>query len=419
MKAIIVQFTFGIVEFNEQHEFMEIYLFKKDPKLVAETLKKYDDGILSLQLSSFINTLLNKGFDNFSFENDKIIKAIEKNFNFKIEIIRSSKLKKLRLKMKTLAIESGFIETPNELLNWNREVSIELAKLKIKGASENKDLLISQSIQTLDDLDRTLNLFMNHIKEWYGIHFPELNRLVEKHETYAYLVMNLGNRENFSFPNLKNLSIQDENALKFSKAALSSIGARIAEFDLSKIQNLSSKVLGFYELRKEMENYVDINMEEIAPNIRTIAGSLLGARLVSVAGTLQNLAMKPASTIQVLGAEKAMFRSLKTGARPPKHGLIFQHNLLHDAKKWQRGKIARALAGKIAIAARIDAFNGKYVGDLLKNELDKRVTEIKKKYKDPPKFKESTKIEKKIGPKKRRRVKIRKKQRKNKFAFKG
>jgi nucleolar protein 56 len=97
-----------------------------------------------------------------------------------------------------------------------------------------------------------------------------------------------------------------------------------------------------------------------------------------------NLAKRPASTIQVLGAEKALFRSLKTGARPPKHGMIFQHTLLHDAKRWQRGKIARALAGKVAIAARVDAFGGRKIGDELKADLDRRIEEIHQKYDQPP-----------------------------------
>lgn len=421
MKAIIVQFTFGLVAFNEKCQLNEIFLFEKNPKLVAKNFKNYEDGILFLQLRSFINTLLNKDFTDFSFENNEIAKTVETAFNVRIGIIRSSTLKKLRMKMKLIAIKTGFIGNLEELLEWNRTVGIELTKLKITGASEKRDLIISQAIQTLDDLDRTVNLFMSHIREWYGVHFPEIDRLVEKHETYAHLVVNLGNRENFSISNLKNESMQDKDATKLSKAAVNSVGARMAENDLSQIRNLSRKILGFYELRKGMEKYIDINMKEIAPNTRTIAGSLLGARLISVAGSLQNLAMKPASTIQVLGAEKALFRSLKTGAKPPKHGLIFQHPLLHDAKRWQRGKIARILAGKIAIAARIDAFNGKYVGDLLKKEVDKRIAEIKKKYKDPPLNKEKYAKPggKKSRYKKKGRIRVKKKHRKNKSAIKG
>ena len=138
-----------------------------------------------------------------------------------------------------------------------------------------------------------------------------------------------------------------------------------------------------------MEEYVDNTMEEMAPNVKAVAGALLGARMISIAGSLQNLAMRPASTIQVLGAEKALFRSLKTGARPPKHGLIFQHTLLHDAKRWQRGKIARVIAGKLAIAARADAFGeGHYIGAQLKEDINKRIEEIREKYKEPPPPKE-------------------------------
>jgi nucleolar protein 56 len=129
-------------------------------------------------------------------------------------------------------------------------------------------------------------------------------------------------------------------------------------------------------------------MEEVAPNIKTLTGSLLGARLIAIAGGLTNLAKRPASTIQVLGAEKALFRSLKTGTRPPKHGIIFQHAYLHDAKRWHRGKIARALAGKLAIAARIDAFGGRCAGEELKANLEKRIEEIREKYVEPPQIHE-------------------------------
>ncbi len=136
-------------------------------------------------------------------------------------------------------------------------------------------------------------------------------------------------------------------------------------------------------MRQKLETYLDSVMEEVAPNIRVLVGSLLGARLIALAGGLNNLAKMPASTIQLLGAEKALFRSLKTGARPPKHGIIFQHSLIHEAKRWQRGKMARALAGKLAIAARTDAFSGKYAGDKLQTDLEKRISEIKERYNEP------------------------------------
>jgi nucleolar protein 56 len=200
--------------------------------------------------------------------------------------------------------------------------------------------------------------------------------------------MKLGDRENCTPENLEKENIPKERAALISKAAESSMGADIAERDLIQIQDLAKNVLEFYELRKNMDNYVDRTMEEMAPNVRAVAGALLGARLIAIAGSLQTLAMRPASTIQVLGAEKALFRSLKTGARPPKHGLIFQHTLLHDAKRWQRGKIARVIAGKLAIAARADAFGGRFIADDLKADINKRLEEIREKYKEPPPPKE-------------------------------
>jgi nucleolar protein 56 len=229
---------------------------------------------------------------------------------------------------------------------------------------------------------------MGRLREWYGVHFPELDRLIEKHETYARLVLDLGKREAFVLGALEKADIPKAKAEAASEIAETSMGADISDTDLAPIQTLAKNVLELYDLRQNMENYLDKTMEKVAPNMRFMVGALLGARLIAVAGSLRNLAMRPASTIQVLGAEKALFRSLKTGARPPKHGLIFQAALLHDAKRWQRGKIARALAGKLSIAARADAFGGRFVGDRLKQDLDKRIAEIQEKYKEPPPIKE-------------------------------
>jgi len=390
MQAIVVQFTFGIVAFDEKYNFKDVILYKKDPELAAETIINNENGKLSPEIESLIKSMQNKNFDEFLFENNNMAKAIRKTMNITIELAPSSEFRDLHSKMEQIAIESGFIKTSEELVLWNRNVSMAIAKLKIKTSSEHRDLIIAQAIQTLDDLDRTVNLFMSRLREWYGVHFPELDRLVDKHETYARLIEIIGDRDNFSISNLEKISMQKERAAKLSEAATNSMGAELKDVDLNQIRILSKDVLSLYELRKGMEKYVDATMESVAPNTRAVAGALLGARLISIAGSLRNLAMRPASTIQVLGAEKALFRSLKTGARPPKHGLIFQHALLHDAKRWQRGKIARALAGKIAIAVRTDAFNGKFVGDSLKKAVEKRLEEIKRKYKDPPPPKERT-----------------------------
>jgi nucleolar protein 56 len=263
-------------------------------------------------------------------------------------------------------------------------VTLELAKLRVKGAVEKRDLAVAQAIQALDDLDKTINLFMGRIREWYGVHFPELDRLLEKHETYCRLVLKLGDREKFAVESLVEEEIPNSKAEQIVEVAEASMGADISETDLAQIQALCKNILSLYQLRQALENYLDKTMEEVAPNTKALVGSLLGARLIALAGGLTNLAKRPASTIQVLGAEKALFRSLKTGTRPPKHGIIFQHTYLHEAKRWHRGKIARALAGKLAIAARTDAFGGRNIGEALKADLERRIEEIRQKYAEPP-----------------------------------
>jgi nucleolar protein 56 len=200
---------------------------------------------------------------------------------------------------------------------------------------------------------------------------------VEKHEMRISLINNLGRRENFIFENLKREGVSLKKAEQIAKIAQASMGVKLDDDDIDQIQKLCKSMLVLYTVRHSLERYVNTMMEDIAPNICVLAGPLLGGRLIALAGGLTNLAKMPASTVQVLGAEKALFRALRSGARPPKHGIIFQHSLLHDSKRGQRGKVARALAGKLTIAARVDGFSGRYIGDKLKEDLKRRIDEIK------------------------------------------
>jgi nucleolar protein 56 len=418
MKATVIQFTFGVVAFDEHGDITDKVLFSKTPQQAAKSLMKIESGKIS-EVTALITTLMDAGYDAFAFENAGVADGVQRKLGVNVEVAKASEAEAFRGRMEQVAVEAGFAKDEKELAVWNRNVSMELAKLHVKGAAEKRDLVIAQAIQTLDDLDRTVNLFMGRLREWYGIHFPELDRLIEKHETYARLVMNLGYKDNFSFEALEKEGLPKERAENTAEVAEKSMGADMEEQDMAEIQALSKNVLELYDLRKGMESFVDRTMEEVAPNTRAVAGALLGARLIAIAGSLQNLAMKPASTIQVLGAEKALFRSLKTGARPPKHGLIFQHTLLHDAKRWQRGKIARVLAGKLAIAARIDAFGGKYAGKALKADIDKRLAEIREKYKEPPPPKEPKPERSTQRPRSREQRRRDKKWRKNRRARKG
>ncbi len=403
MKTAIIEASFGILAFSEENKLIEKALFPKKPQDAAKAILKVESGKIVDEIADLIKLLRKTGYDSFVFENARLAKEVEEKLGVAVEVSKPSEAgEMLRSCMERFAVEAGFVKNAEEFSLWTHNVTMEIAKLRVKGAVEKRDLIIAQAIQTLDDLDKTINLFMSRIREWYGIHFPELDRLLEKHETYARLVVELGSRDRFSVEELEKTEIPKSKSEQIAKVAEASMGADLAETDLTQIQALCKDVLSLYKLRQNLESYLDTTMEEVAPNIKTMVGSLLGARLIAIAGGLSNLAKRPASTIQVLGAEKALFRSLKTGSRPPKHGIIFQHTLLHEAKRWQRGKIARALAGKLAIAARIDAFGGRYAGEDLKADLEKRIEEIREKYVEPPLIPEKKPKHEKKWRKKRR-----------------
>ncbi len=249
-------------------------------------------------------------------------------------------------------------------------------KKKVEEAYTEKDRYIVQAIEALDDLDAAFNLFVARTREWYGLHFPEVNTLVKDHEKFLRLVVEIGAREEMDEETLADI-LGENLAKRVARAARESMGTELAGADLDMIRDFAKRVLEIREMRKRLADYIKEQMEKIAPNITALAGPLLGARLIARAGGLKKLALLPASTIQVLGAEKALFRHLTKGTKPPKHGILFQHPWVRTAKWWQRGKIARSLAAKLAIAAREDFFGGKYIADKLLDELKERLKEIK------------------------------------------
>jgi nucleolar protein 56 len=385
MKVTIVESSFGMLAFDQENKLIATVLFPKKPQSAARALVNVETGKVIDEVSSLVTALKEKGYDTLTFENSGLAKEVETKLGISVELAKPSKAGELlRSKPETYAIKAGFVKDAAEFDLWTHNLTVEITKIRVKGAIEKRDLIVAQAVQSLDELDKTINILMARVREWYGIHFPELDRLLDKHETYARLVVKLGSKDNFTSDNLEKEDIPKSKSEAIAKVSEKSMGADFDDSDLKQIQSLCKDILALYKLRESMETYLDSTMDEVAPNIKCLAGSLLGARLIAISGGLTNLAKRPASTIQVLGAEKALFRSLKTGTRPPKHGLIFQHAVLHDAKRWQRGKIARAIAGKLAIAARADAFGHRSIGEELKADMEKRIEEIQQKYEQPP-----------------------------------
>jgi nucleolar protein 56 len=406
VKATIIECVIGILGFDEQNNLVESVLFPKDPKKIAENLAKIEAGKIIDEIATLVEKLKEKGYTFFVFENAEIARNAHDKLKIAIEVARPSEAGELlRGNLEKYTVKLGFVNEGAELRDWTHKVSVELTKMRVRKAGEKRDLVVAQGIQTIDDVDKTVNLFMGRIREWYGLHFPELDRIVEKHETYARLVVDLGRRDKFTVENLEKEDLPKNKAEQIAMVAEKSMGADLEDDDLTQIQNLCKNALQLYDMRQKLEGYMDSTMDEVAPNMKALVGSLLGARLIALTGGLINLAKMPASTVQVLGAEKALFRSLKTGARPPKHGIIFQHTLIHEGKRWQRGKIARALAGKLAIAARSDAFSGHYIGDGLKASFERRIKEIQEKYEEAPPAKKMPPPQPKMRGKPPRRMK--------------
>jgi len=172
MKLFIVQFPFGVAAFDENNGLVEKALFPKKAQDAAKSLLKTESGKLSDQVSSLISLLASVGYDTFAFESAKLAEEAQKKMKIAVEVAKPAETAVLHARMGEVAIESGFAKDEQELSVWNRSVSLELAKLRIKGATGKRDLIVAQGIQTLDSLDQTVNLFMGRLREWYGVYFP-------------------------------------------------------------------------------------------------------------------------------------------------------------------------------------------------------------------------------------------------------
>ena len=339
-----------------------------DVKKEQASFNELEHFLTSLGTVVLVNdSSLLKLFRKRSIESDLME---EKN----IETIQSSKLRVL--------VDSGFATNEGDARGKLRDFALSLSSSRVTEISESPDLHIIQAINTLDETDKMINLLSSRVREWYGLHFPELDNMIDTINGYSKIVM-AGRRDGFTQSTYTDAGFPEEKAEMLSLLQKKSRGGQISDENLVIVQSIAKQILELFELRQSLEKHIESQMQIIAPNISVILGSAVGARILAKAGSLKRLSSMPASTIQVLGAEKALFRALKTGAQPPKHGLLFQHQLVHAAPRWQRGKIARAIAAKAAIGARVDVF-GAGRNDTLLEKLNIRVTEIGVKYKDQP-----------------------------------
>ena len=314
--------------------------------------------------------------------NDESLLTILKKKSLDAQLMDEAHVANIQSSKPQVLTNAGFAKDEGEAMSKLRDFAIMLSSSKVSEVSASPDLHITQAINTLDETDKIINGISSRIREWYGLHFPELDNIVDSIHGYSQIVL-AGRRENLSKQIYEDAGFPDSKVEMLSLVGEKSRGGDISDENLVMVQSLAKQILELHDLRKKLEEHVETEMNAIAPNLSCILGPSVGARILARAGSLKNLAVMPASTIQVLGAEKALFRSLKTGSQPPKHGLLFQHALVHTAPRWQRGKIARAIAAKAAIGARVD-FYGRGLNQVLMDKLNIRINEIGKKYTEPP-----------------------------------
>ncbi|OHT06444.1 Nucleolar protein 56 [Tritrichomonas foetus] len=251
------------------------------------------------------------------------------------------------------------------------------SRAKVKFNQHGDDNMIISAIALLTGLDKDVNTFSMRLREWYSFHFPELSRLVEDHKKYAQCVQHIGRRSAID-PNSLNLILDDSDlSSKIAEAAPNSIGREIEDTDLTRIISMAARVEALASYRNELAEYLHRRMHSICPNLTSLIGDRMGAQLIMASGSLTNLAKAPSSTVQLLGSEKALFNAMKKHKDTPKYGMIFNSGPVSSAHTKDKGRVARSLANKLSIAARVDAFSDEFrsghLGQLMRELMDEKV----------------------------------------------
>jgi nucleolar protein 56 len=373
--------VFGVFVLDEDGKVTEKHMFYPDADIAATNLVAVNDEKATDLLELATKNL--QGVD-VVVEDPMFARTLSQIKDFEVRVEAGGAPRWFRDSQDDYLMSGGILSSPDEISTFRREVSIRLAKRKISAASEEKDILVKNAIDAVDEIDKSINLLVMRLREWYSMHHPSLSRLIEDQEQYARILKNCTGKAAITKDCIESAGASSEVTEQIMNALTGDIGAEFTESDLLAIGNLAKAVDDLYRMRTELEEYIASMMSSLAPNISTLAGPLIGARLISLAGSLKELAQKPSSTVQVFGAEKALFRAIKTGADPPKHGIIYRVTEINTAPYWQRGKIARSLAGKLSIAARIDAYSDKNMGEKLREEFLTRVEEIRRQNPEAP-----------------------------------
>mmetsp|Transcript_29263 Transcript_29263/g.46966 ORF Transcript_29263/g.46966 Transcript_29263/m.46966 type:complete len:475 (+) Transcript_29263:76-1500(+) len=342
-----------------------------DTKAAMEACTELTEGTVGKSLKKFLKkNIVDAGLSDSLAVLDKTLGGnINKKLGIEVSVL-SENLKEIMrgIRMHLTDLVEGLDET--EVRQMALGLAHTLSRFKLKFSPDKVDTMIIQAVGLLDDLDKELNNFAMRLREWYGWHFPEMGKIVTENLAYAKVVKLMGYKTKAKDTEFSTVGVPEEIALEVRSAAETSMGTEITDEDLANILTLSDRVIELTEYRASLSEYLKLRMNAIAPNLTYMVGELVGARLISQAGSLMSLAKHPSSTVQILGAEKALFRALKTKKQTPKYGLIYHASLVGQSAPALKGKISRVLAAKLSLCCRVDA-----LGDQVEPTLGKEFKE--------------------------------------------
>lgn len=380
-RAHIEETLIGVFAIAADGRVLEKALYPKEPEKIARAITRQRNGEITKEVLKVAEGLMKRGFDAVTTTNPELAETLRGEYTFEVDVVDSGPSDALRDELPAIARQNNMVKDEDSYYELGRQVSTLLTRGAVQDALGGKEAQITQTVQLLGELDTSLNGLSSRVREWYGLHYPELSRIIREHESYLRFITEIGDRASVTQEKLDALGLQRREAAGILKGAEGSMGAPLQGGDLAEVQRLAQQVLSLYEYRGKLTEYISGLALEAAPNVSALAGPTLAAKLIEKAGGIKRMAMMPSSTLQILGAEKALFRAVKTNAKPPKHGLIFQHPYVNAAPRGLRGLRARHLAAKLSIAARADAFSGNFIAEQLKKDLDEAAasaTEIRR-----------------------------------------
>lgn len=351
----------------------------QDTSEVLRAAAKMIHGRIGKGLQKFLLKNLDKGGSTQLLVSDKKY-AKELSEKLKIKCLSNDQTDELaRCVRMAIGELLGQVQT-SDFKNMSLGLAHGLGRFKIKFSADKIDTMIIQAINLHQDLDKEINNYMMRLREWYGYHFPELTELVPDNVLYAKIVRAVGIRTAME-PEALNDIVAEDVARDVAHAAEISMGTEISEHDKEFIFGLVDQVLELDATRTRLGEYIANRMMAVAPNLSALVGEMIAAKLISKAGSLLSLAKCSASTLQILGAEKALFKAMRGKKKTPKYGIIYQTKIVGSATGRAKGKISRALAAKSALCVRFDALaedEDNAIGVSSREYLDKRLQTLEK-----------------------------------------